>query len=206
MRLGTFFGTFFTTVIGTSRCALVTPEPVLTASHPISQCVDMRKTFGTRFKYTWDPAFKAERPEWRKVEAPWLTRIACRHGWLMPWGGTQLAAYCCAGAVKRSQLEQLKCVQIAQGGGNDLVGVFDVKDLDAVLAVMRARKPRRYSVEERARRTARLVRARGGRKVAKTLHTGGLVGLRSPERVARQPRGYPDRIGSNRGRQVAVYQ
>ena len=183
----------------------MTPKPVMT-THPTCPCVDLKATFGRQFKYTWDPAYAAEKAEWRKTEACWLTRIQCRHGWIFPWGGRQLAACCCAGAVKRRQLERLECVQIAQGGGNEIVVSFDVKDLDTVLAVMQPRKPRRYQPEERALRTARLVRARGGRKGAKTLHTGGLAGSRNDERVARHPRGHVEKIGPTWGPQVAVYQ
>ena len=84
-------------------------EPILTSDHPVAQCVDLRKTFGDRYRYEWDPAYEVERPEYRSIEAPWLTRIPCRHGRIFPWGDRQLAAYCAAGAVKRKELEALPC-------------------------------------------------------------------------------------------------
>ena len=70
--------------------------PVLT-DDPICPCVDLKLTFGTRYRYERDPAYEAEWSEYRRIEAPWLARISCRHGWIFPWGDKQLGAYCDAG-------------------------------------------------------------------------------------------------------------
>lgn len=67
------------------REALITP--VLTTNHPKAQCVDLKATFGKRFKYCWDEAYAAELPELRKGEGPWLVQIPGRYGYVFPWGG-----------------------------------------------------------------------------------------------------------------------
>ena len=51
---------------------------------------------------------------------------------------------------------------------------FDVADIDKAAALLQARRPRVYSPEERARRAARLVKARAVKKNRELLHTGGL--------------------------------
>ena len=61
----------------------------------------LQATFGRQFRYAWDAARQAERPDRRGVEAPWLQTIPCKFGTIFPWGDRLLAAYCHAGAVKR---------------------------------------------------------------------------------------------------------
>ena len=138
-------------------------EPILTTGHPVAQCVDLKATFGHRYRVERDESYGAESPERRKVEAAWLTVIPCRFGQIFPWGGQRLAAYSSAGAVKRRQLEQLGCVQVAQGGGAgcpEVIVTFDLADFDAVAAVLQPRKRRQYSPEARAVLVARLARVR----------------------------------------------
>ena len=143
---------------------MVTTEPILTSHHPVAQCVDLRKTFGDRYRYEWDPAYEVERPEYRRIEAPWLTRIPCRHGRIFPWGDRQLAAYCAAGAVERRQLEDLACVDVEQAGGGEVVVVFDVAHIDAVAEVLKPKMRRKCSPETRAALAVHLDRVRPARK------------------------------------------
>jgi hypothetical protein len=127
---------------------------ILTTTHPRVQCIDLRATFERRFRYAWDESYAAERPDFRRVEAPWLTVIPCRFGRIFPWGGLRLAAYCAAGPLKRRDLERLPGVTVAQGGGRgcpEVVLSFDAEMIDRVAAVLRARRPRRFSDEQRAR-------------------------------------------------------
>lgn len=126
------------------------PEIVFDTQHP-KPCVDLRATFGTRFKYVWDPSYAAERGDFRKLEARWLTRIPCRLGYLFPWGGRQIAAY----SNRRGVFARLRPLgQIRQEGQGELVITFDVDQIDAVAELLEARKPIQLSPEERARRQA----------------------------------------------------
>ena len=138
----------------------------LTTDHRENQCVDLRGTFAGRYRFEWDEAYHEERPERRSTEASWLTMTPCKFGKIFPWGDRTLAAYSNAGGVKRRELEALACVEVVQGGGQcqEVVVTFDVSDFDLVAEVLKARRPRQYSPEERARRTARLAKARSVRK------------------------------------------
>ena len=152
------------------------------------RCVDLKRTFGNRYRYEWDPAYHIERPKWRKVEAPWLTRIACKHGNIAPQGGRRLAAYCPSGRKSR-ELEALSCVEPHQGGGpgcGEVIVVFDVDDIDQVAEVLKARKLRRYTAEERARRGEQLARVRPRSRRSDSPVTGAVPGGREGRSDARQ--------------------
>lgn len=127
-----------------------TTDAILTTDHPVAQCVDLRATFGRRFRYVMDESFAAEQPEFRAIEKPWLTRIPCRFGFIAPHGGLALAAY---STTRRRALAALPCVTVYQGGdgATEVLVHFDVKDIQPVADLLEARRPRAISPETRAR-------------------------------------------------------
>jgi hypothetical protein len=123
------------------------PEAIF-ASHP-RPCIDLRAMFRGVFRFVWDPAYDIEHPDYRSAEAPWLTRIPCRDGWIAPIGGRRLSAY----ANRRTRIiAALPCVEVIQGSlGLEVVVAFDVTDLDTVATAMGARRRRYLSEEQRER-------------------------------------------------------
>ena len=168
-------------------------EPVLTTNHPICQCVDLRQTFPGQYRFDWDEAYWAERSEFRAVEAPWLQIIPCKFGKIFPWGRRNLAAFCAAGGSKRRELENLSCVEIAQGGtpGTEVIVKFDVADIELIADVLKARHPRRYSAQRRAALGARLARVRPRARRQKIPTTGGLLRARTGDQASGQALGRP---------------
>ena len=170
------------------------PDPVLTTSHPICQCVDLRQTFPGRYRFEWDAAYWAERSEFRAVEAPWLTIIPCKFGKVFPWGGRKLAAYCDAGGAKRKELESLPCVLVTQGGGADcpeVIVTFDVSEIEQVAAVLKPRRPRQYSAKTKAMLKERLARVRPRSRRHKIPATGGLLRARTSDQASGQAMSRP---------------
>jgi hypothetical protein len=146
---------------------------ILTTTHPRAQCLDLRATFGRRFRYVWDESYAAERSDFRRVEAAWLTVIPCRFGRIFSWGGRQLAAYCTAGASTRRRLAGLSGTTVVQGailGCPEIVVTFDVEMIERVAAVMQAKRPRRLSDEQRAVCVARLAALRAARQTIENPH------------------------------------
>lgn len=139
-----------------------TVEVILTTNHPVAQAVDLRATFGRRYRYAMDPAYAGERPEFRAIEKPWLTRIPCRFGFIAPHGGRQLAAYT---TTRRRALASLPGVTVRQQGEDEVLVAFDVADLPAVAELLEARRPPRLSLEERTRRRDRMLALRGAREM-----------------------------------------
>ncbi len=168
-------------------------EPVMTTNHPICQCVDLRNTFGNRYRYDWDEAYWDERPEFRAVEAPWLQIIPCKFGKIFPWGRRNLAAFCDAGGSKRRELEHLSCVEIAQGGtpGTEVIVKFDVADIEQVAEVLRARRPRQYSAKTKAMLKERLARVRPRSRPQEFPTTGGLLRAGTGDQASGQALGRP---------------
>lgn len=144
-------------------------KPVLTHHHPKAQCIDLRATFGRRFRYAWDDAYEAERPEFRKVEAPWLTQIPGRFGHVFPWGGRVLAAYT-SSRYKMHDLLALPGVTGRVVGDREAIVTFDVDLIDQIDTVLLLRHPRPLLTPERK---AALVSA-GSRYRIQPGVTGGL--------------------------------
>ena len=152
-------------------------EIVLTTNHPVAQCVDLRATFTGIFRFAWDPARQAERPEWRRREAAWLTRIPCRYGFIYPHGGRRLAAY---STTRRRRLGALPAVTVVQGGPGcpEVTVTFDVEAIHVVAALLEARRPPRLSVEERGRRRDRMRAISQTRKTKGVWSRGAAIGPR----------------------------
>jgi hypothetical protein len=104
--------------------------------------------FRGRFRFGWDPAYYAERPDFRQIESPWLTRVRCRHGFIGPHGGRRLMA---STTRRRRALTALPNVTPHQVGEGEVVVTFDVANIEAVAEVLGAYRPRRLSDATRAR-------------------------------------------------------
>ncbi len=130
-------------------------DVILTTEHPVAQCVDLRAMLGDRFRCEFEESYYAELPEYRSVEACWLTIIPCRYGHISPQGERTLAAYS-GSRLKRLELAALDCVELYVEGDHELTVIFDVADFDRVAAVMEPRRRRRLSPEQRAACAERL--------------------------------------------------
>jgi hypothetical protein len=105
-----------------------------------------RRSLGFRFE--WDESYAAERPEFRAVEAPWLTVIPGRVGRIFLRRGRLLAAYTTVRSARRA-LEILDGVTVRQGGtvgdktSSEIIVTFEVSRIDAVAVILRSKRPRK---------------------------------------------------------------
>ncbi len=119
-------------------------DVIMTTEHPVP-CVDLRATFHGVFRFDWDEAYVAERPEFRAKEAPWLTLIPGRRGRIFPWGGRLLAAYT-NNRMARQALETLDGMTVRQGGTvgrfvcPEVIVTFDVDLIDSVAAILQSKR------------------------------------------------------------------
>jgi hypothetical protein len=115
-------------------------------------CLNLRKLFeDRRFRFGYDESYKAERPEFRKLEKNWLTHILCRHGHIGVWGGDFLVACTDKNGGVAGQLKSFKFIKAAQDGVDGVNAVFHLKHFDKVVEVMVPRRKRKLSEEQRVK-------------------------------------------------------
>jgi hypothetical protein len=122
----------------------------------MAACINLKERFGNRFKVEFEESYCAERPEFRATEAPWLMIVRCEHGHICPAGGDLLVA--CAsrrGAVAR-QLAALPFVTVVQDADDGLNALFDVEHFDEATRLMRPKRRRQLSAEQRQAAVERL--------------------------------------------------
>lgn len=121
-------------------------------------CVNLKEMFGDRFKIDVDESYYAERPELRREEEPWLTHVVCQHGHIGVWGEDLLVAATNSAGSVAMRLKALPFVQVAQDGADGVNVTFPLEHFDAVAEIMKPRKRRRLSEEQRAANIERLAK------------------------------------------------
>lgn len=117
-----------------------------------TDCVNLRKTYGRRFKVAYEETYYAEYGRGARIEDAWYMVMMCRYGHVFPHGGTTLAASVDGHPKVAGRLKKLSCCRVQQDGDfGELTAVFDVADFERVAQVMRPRRRRRVSEKERAR-------------------------------------------------------
>ena len=119
-------------------------------------CIDLKARFGARYRITHDQAHAAEYGENSRVYDPWLAMIPCRHGHVYPHGGELLAASTDRRGAISKRLSILPGVRLLQDGDDGVNVVFHIKDFDAVAAILKPRRRRQLTPEQKAERTERL--------------------------------------------------
>ena len=133
----------------------------------IAQCIIPRDRFGDEYKIGHDPAYHAERTEFRAEEEPWFQLVLCQHGTIGPWGDDYLLACTRNRGSVATRLETLDCVEVVQDGDDGINVKFHINDFEVVAEIMRPRR-RRRGRQMTPEETTKLVEA--GRK--HRFHTG----------------------------------
>ena len=114
-------------------------------------CLNLKELFGDRFKLDVGESYYAERSEFRREEEPWLTHILCQHGHIGVWGDDLLVACTNSAGAGATRLKALSFAEVAQDGTDGVNVTFPLEHFDEVAEVMKPRKRRRLSEEQRAR-------------------------------------------------------
>ncbi len=119
-------------------------------------CVNLKREFGKTYRVRYEESYYAEYGPNARVEAPWLMVIPCRNGYICPLGGRDLVACTNHLGPVANVLKSLPFTRMAQDGDDGCNIQFDVKHFDEVARIMKPRRRRRLSPEERAKRIKRL--------------------------------------------------
>ena len=114
-------------------------------------CINLRETFGDRFRVRFEESYYAQYGRHARVDDPWLQLIPCDFGHISPWGGSKLAACTTGRGAIAKRLVKLACTTVVQDGVDGVNVTFDMVDFDQVAAVMRPKRVRHLSPEAKAR-------------------------------------------------------
>ena len=152
-------------------------------------CIDLKARFDKRYRVVYEESYYADHGDGARREDPWLMILLCRYGHIFPHGGTTLAASVDGHPNVAGQLRRLKCCRVHQDGDHgELTARFDVADFAEVAQIMRPRRRRLVSAEQRER-----LRAMGFKKGSQSYYKsdptarGGVPGPQGdPEYLLRQ--------------------
>lgn len=115
-------------------------------------CTNLKERFGRRYRVEYEESYYAEHGDGARVEDPWLMIVPCRYGHVFPWGGSTLAASVDGYPKVAGRLRRLRCCRVVQDGDfGELTATFDVAEFPKVAKVMRPRRRRQISQQERER-------------------------------------------------------
>jgi hypothetical protein len=114
-------------------------------------CINLRERFGDRYRVGYEESYYAQYGEHARVDDPWLRIILCRHGHIYPQGGDMLAASTSKRGPVAGALVRLDCTTVLQDGSDGVNVAFHADHFEEVAAILKPRRKRQVSDEERAR-------------------------------------------------------
>jgi hypothetical protein len=122
------------------------------------ECVNLRGRFGRQYRIEHEESYYAERPEHRSAEEAWLQIIPCQRGHIYPHGHNMLAAATNGRGAIVKKLLAVPGAKMWQDGDDGVNVLFPVERFDDVAKLMRPRRRRRLSPEQRAKAVERLAK------------------------------------------------
>lgn len=119
-------------------------------------CIDLKEQFGHRYRVIHEESYRAERGDSARVHDPWLLTIPCKFGHIYPHGGELLGASTDHDGRIANRLALLPRVRIIQDGDDGVNVVFHINELPNVASIMKPRRRRVLTAEQRNQRTERL--------------------------------------------------
>ncbi len=108
-------------------------------------CIDLKETFGRRFKVAREESYPAAYGRRATRNDPWYEIIPGRRGHVFPWDATRLAASTRTGGPTAKRLKALRGVEVWQDGSDGVTVLFPSSLLDQVAELLLLRRRRRLS-------------------------------------------------------------
>ena len=113
--------------------------------------IDLKELAGKRYRVALD---KSRSDEPSREERLWLYQIPCQRGHIGVWGENTLSAWTDRTPTSK-RLEAIPGVKVVQRGDRELQVTFGPERLDAVAELLKARKKRQLTDEQREKLVAR---------------------------------------------------
>jgi hypothetical protein len=117
---------------------------------PEPTCLNLLRLYGGRYKITYDPAYDAKGVPRRCLD-PWYMQIPCagKGVTIYPHGGARLAVEIDYRWSVARKVAAIPGVQLHQDGDGEKTYLFDVALFDRVAAVVKPRRRRVLTAEQR---------------------------------------------------------
>ena len=122
----------------------------------MTACIDLRKRFGEVYCIQSEVGTPMDRRRPRRDLNPWLLTIPCGLGHIYPHGGEFLGASTDRRGRAANRLASLPGVRVVQDGDDGVNVVFHVRNFHEIAKILKPRRRRRLSAEEKAERVERL--------------------------------------------------
>jgi hypothetical protein len=113
----------------------------------MNTCIDLRERFGHKYRIVSEDGTR------RNTDA-WLWQVICANGHLYPHGGDRLGAATNRRGPLIGKLLAVPSARLEQLGDDGANVSFDVSDFRAMAAIMRPRRRRQLTPEQRAKMAA----------------------------------------------------
>jgi hypothetical protein len=120
----------------------------------MATCVDLKAQFGDRFRITYEESYSADRGDGARAQDPWLLIMPCRYGRIYPHGGDLLGASTDRRGATARALAALPGVRVVQDGSDGINVTFPKAEFEAVAAIMKPKRRRVLTAEQRERLVA----------------------------------------------------
>jgi hypothetical protein len=121
-------------------------------------CVNLRERFGRRYRVEYEESYYAQYGPHARTDDPWLQIIPCRRGHICPWGPSTLAASTNGRGPTARKLIALPGVTLWQDASDGVTVLFPVEMFDEVAELMKPRRRRQMTEEQRQAAAERLAK------------------------------------------------
>jgi hypothetical protein len=126
----------------------------------VNDCVNLRETFGERFRIAFDPAYDHRGVPRAKLD-PWMMTIPCQGGiTIYPHGGELLAVEVDYHPGIAKKLAAVEGVRLHQNGDGEKTFTFPVGLFDGIAGIVKPKRRRRLTDAQRAICRERLAKVR----------------------------------------------
>jgi hypothetical protein len=123
------------------------------------ECVNLIDRFGDKYKIGWDSCYN---PKGRPKEklAPWYMTVPCERGTIYPHGDLKLGVMVDYRPITANLLAESGVCELYQDCDREKTFLFDVADFDTVAEIVKPRRKRRLTPEQREKNVERLKKYR----------------------------------------------